>query len=200
MNKRKDIDIEIELENFKQNLDSIKLIKGKIKWFSIEKGFGYIFGEDGKSYFFHIADVKDVRLPKLKDSVLFEPVVNEKNSNKKAINITFINTEEETKLLPEENENFLSSSNDPDEKFFRKFSNKKDKIDIDIKPPIITSYPGLKNPTLIKKTFLKIAIGILFAGILSATYYIAVAVHVFFPPKEQDPIPIFLKNIDKENK
>lgn len=34
-------------------------MKGKIKWFNIEKGFGFIVGEDDKDYFVHVTQMPE---------------------------------------------------------------------------------------------------------------------------------------------
>lgn len=47
-------------------------MKGKIKFFSQIKAFGFVTGEDGKDYFLHISGIEDqVSLTK-DDSVTFE--------------------------------------------------------------------------------------------------------------------------------
>lgn len=46
---------------------------GKVKWFSEEKGYGYIVGEDDKDYYFNIREVKGADLPRNGDVVSFTP-------------------------------------------------------------------------------------------------------------------------------
>ncbi len=36
------------------------MLKGRIKLYNNEKGFGFIYGEDNNEYFFHISDVKSI--------------------------------------------------------------------------------------------------------------------------------------------
>ena len=71
-------------------------MKGVIRWFSKEKGFGFILGEDEKNYFVHIKDIKGLDIPKEKDKVEFEIIKTEKGL--KAVNVKIIdkNTKENT--------------------------------------------------------------------------------------------------------
>jgi cold shock CspA family protein len=48
------------------------MMKGTIKWFSSEKGHGYLIGEDGQEYHIHIKEVKGTVLPSNGDLVEFE--------------------------------------------------------------------------------------------------------------------------------
>lgn len=59
--------------------------QGKIKWFSEEKGFGFIYGDDDVDRFVHVSDIQGGELPKLGDRVTF----NEENSKRgpKAISV-----------------------------------------------------------------------------------------------------------------
>ncbi len=74
-------------------------LKGKIKWFSKEKGYGFIFGEDKKDYFVHIKDVKGEDIPQEKDEVEFKVIKNKKGL--KAIDVIIIkkNKENQRKKL-----------------------------------------------------------------------------------------------------
>jgi len=47
-------------------------MKGKVKWFSREKGFGFITGEDGIDRFFNVQSIKGSELPNYGDIVEFE--------------------------------------------------------------------------------------------------------------------------------
>lgn len=47
-------------------------VEGKIKWFSEEKGYGFIFGEDDRDYYFNIRDLTGSDLPRNGDEVRFE--------------------------------------------------------------------------------------------------------------------------------
>jgi CspA family cold shock protein len=53
-------------------------IKGTIKWFNTEKGFGFIKGEDGNDYFVHHTQIKNNVALKENDVVSFESVETDK--------------------------------------------------------------------------------------------------------------------------
>lgn len=62
-------------------------MNGKVKFFSAEKGFGFITGEDGKDYFAHYSQIKADGYRSLNDGqdVTFEIEVEAKGP--KAVNI-----------------------------------------------------------------------------------------------------------------
>ena len=47
-------------------------MRGKVKWFSQEKGFGFIVNEQGEDVFFGVRDVLGAELPSNVDEVEFE--------------------------------------------------------------------------------------------------------------------------------
>jgi cold shock CspA family protein len=47
-------------------------MKGKVKWFSAEKGYGFVHGEDGVDRFLHVKAVRGADLPAAGDAVEFE--------------------------------------------------------------------------------------------------------------------------------
>jgi len=47
-------------------------MKGKVKFFNISKGFGFIAGEDGKEYFVHTTGLESGVELKENDEVTFE--------------------------------------------------------------------------------------------------------------------------------
>lgn len=53
-------------------------MKGKIKTYNDKNGFGFILGEDGKDYFFHISKVKSIDNIQRGQTVEFSPAKNEK--------------------------------------------------------------------------------------------------------------------------
>jgi len=58
-------------------------MKGKVKWFNVKKGYGFITGEDNIDYFVHHSNVKMEGYRKLSDgqSVEFDPSKNEKGNH-----------------------------------------------------------------------------------------------------------------------
>lgn len=42
-------------------------MKGKVKFFNVKKGWGFIEGEDGKDYFVHYSDLQMEGFKKLKE-------------------------------------------------------------------------------------------------------------------------------------
>lgn len=48
-------------------------MKGKVKFFNQQKGFGFIYGEDGQDYYLNVRDVVGADLPQNKDEVDFGP-------------------------------------------------------------------------------------------------------------------------------
>lgn len=49
-------------------------MKGKIKFFNVTKGFGFIAGEDGKEYFVHKSALTEGTTIRENDTVTFEVV------------------------------------------------------------------------------------------------------------------------------
>jgi cold shock CspA family protein len=47
-------------------------VQGKVKWFSEEKGYGYIVAEDGKEHYFNIRDIQGTNLPRNGNAVNFD--------------------------------------------------------------------------------------------------------------------------------
>ena len=63
------------------------MLKGKIKWFSVDKGYGFIFGNDGKDRFFHVSDVVGGELPNNGDLVEFDEISGKKGPQAKLVTI-----------------------------------------------------------------------------------------------------------------
>ncbi len=62
-------------------------MKGKVKWFSSKKGYGFIECEDGRSIFVHYTDIQSEGYKKLNggDEVSFD--IQDTNKGPKAINV-----------------------------------------------------------------------------------------------------------------
>ena len=61
------------------------MAKGKIKWFSEEKGYGFIEQEGGQDIFVHRSELKD-QIPREGDEVEFE--IGEGKKGPCAVNVT----------------------------------------------------------------------------------------------------------------
>lgn len=62
---------------------------GVVKWFSEEKGYGFITDKNNKDYYFHVSDVKGALLPEKGQIAYFDAEVTQKGYRAK--NITLIN-------------------------------------------------------------------------------------------------------------
>jgi len=67
-------------------------MKGRVKTYFEEKGYGFILGEDNKDYFFHISDVKSVEFIKRGQIVEFTPEEGNKGGVAKDIFIKTVPT------------------------------------------------------------------------------------------------------------
>ncbi len=61
-------------------------MKGKVKFFNENKGFGFISGDSGKEYFVHISGVNNGVILNAEDSVTFD--VEQGAKGPKAVNVT----------------------------------------------------------------------------------------------------------------
>ncbi len=61
-------------------------MKGKVKFFDIQKEFGFIIGDDGKEYFVHKSGLQEGLIIDKDDSVEFS--VEEGDRGLKAVNVT----------------------------------------------------------------------------------------------------------------
>ena len=90
------------INNIKTDFEPNQIkMKGTIKWFSEQKGHGYLLGEDSQEYHIHIKEVQGTVLPKNGDIVEFEKGQNQKGLLAK--NLT---------LLQQSNNNVRQNSND----------------------------------------------------------------------------------------
>ncbi len=61
--------------------------QGKVKWFSKEKGYGFISDEQDQDFYFSVNNVKGQELPTIGTTVSFYPHQNEKGHRAKSVNI-----------------------------------------------------------------------------------------------------------------
>lgn len=61
-------------------------MKGKVKFFNQERGFGFIAGEDGKEYFVHQTGLKEGVTIGENDAVTFD--IEQGDKGPKAVNVT----------------------------------------------------------------------------------------------------------------
>ena len=66
-------------------------MKGKVKFFNRNKGFGFIAGEDGKEYFVHQTGLREGVILNENDSVTFD--VEQGDRGLKAVNVGLDNAE-----------------------------------------------------------------------------------------------------------
>lgn len=70
------------------------MFTGKVKWFSIQRGYGFILREDGTEFFVHYTEINSCDKFKVLgegDSVVFDLIDTEKG--RQAINVTVIEDE-----------------------------------------------------------------------------------------------------------
>lgn len=68
-------------------------MKGIVKWFSKDKGFGFVTCEDGTDYFLHCSEIKERGFtPEPKEPVEFN--VKERDKGPVAVDVVFVNRKE----------------------------------------------------------------------------------------------------------
>lgn len=63
-------------------------LPGKVKWFSPEKGYGFIHGEDGVDRHFAVRDIRGAELPTNGDGVLFRQAEGKKGPRATNVSLT----------------------------------------------------------------------------------------------------------------
>lgn len=64
------------------------MLKGKVKWFNADKGFGFITGEDGKDVFVHYKSINGEGYRSLEDGQDVEYEVEETEKGLQARNVS----------------------------------------------------------------------------------------------------------------
>jgi len=62
-------------------------MEGKVKWYNVKKGFGFIQGEDGQDYFVHHTGIKQGARLNENTEVVFDPVETEKGRQAREISL-----------------------------------------------------------------------------------------------------------------
>ncbi len=55
-------------------------VNGTVKWFSSQKGYGFVSDENGNDYFTHVSEIPDGKNLDQGDEVSFEPIEGTKGS------------------------------------------------------------------------------------------------------------------------
>jgi CspA family cold shock protein len=78
------------------------MIKGKVKFYNDMRSFGFITGDDGKDYFFHISGVEGGKTLKEEDKVSFETEMGDRGL--KAVKVKLVAEDEKPKKEETEEE------------------------------------------------------------------------------------------------
>ena len=71
---------------------------GVVKWFSEEKGYGFITDKYNKDYYFHVSDVKGASLPENGQDVYFDSETTQKGYRAKNITLAKNNASTDNRL------------------------------------------------------------------------------------------------------
>lgn len=73
---------ERKVDNFKNNNNQIikKDQKGKVKWFNIEKGYGFITNNENVDFYFGVKDIVGADLPEQGDIVMYDSYIGKENT------------------------------------------------------------------------------------------------------------------------
>lgn len=66
------------------------MAKGTVKWFSNQKGYGFITSEDGKDVFVHHTGINGTGFKSLEEGQTVEYDVTEGNKGLQAVNVTVV--------------------------------------------------------------------------------------------------------------
>lgn len=66
------------------------MLKGTVKWFNAEKGYGFIAGEDGKDIFVHHTGIFMTGYRKLDEGQEVEYELEEQEGRSKAVNVVVV--------------------------------------------------------------------------------------------------------------
>lgn len=69
-----------------------RAVRGVVKWFSKEKGYGFIVGNDKVERYFHVKDIVGAKLPDNGDTVTFIAITADKGPKATEINIVTVNS------------------------------------------------------------------------------------------------------------
>jgi len=58
-------------------------MKGTVKWFNAQKGFGFIAGDDGTDYFVHVSQVPTGEILKENQEVVFDAAQTDRGAQAK---------------------------------------------------------------------------------------------------------------------
>lgn len=74
------------------------LMDGVVKWFSEDKGYGFITDKNNEDYYFHVSDVKGVLLPVKGQQIYFDAKRTSRGNRAKNIMLISINTSSDNHL------------------------------------------------------------------------------------------------------
>lgn len=83
-------------------------MKGRIKYFNNDKGYGFIQGENGSDYFFHISEFKTMVEPRKGMIVEYIPTTNEKGDGARNISVAKTELEHVTEPNMARNPKFIT--------------------------------------------------------------------------------------------
>ena len=66
------------------------MLKGKVKWFNAEKGFGFILDEEGKDIFVHFSVIKQEGYKALAEGDIVSYEIKETERGQQAVNVSKI--------------------------------------------------------------------------------------------------------------